>query len=313
MGIVTFTKVQRLGTHAIIALVGMSGSGKTYSAILIARGLVGATGKLAMLDTENGRGRMYANLGGGYDYGELSPPFTPERYIEAIKVAEDAGYDALIIDSGSHEWEGIGGTLEIADAGKTKDGDALKGLVKWANPKARHKRFVQALLNTRMHLIICLRAKEKMAQKGDKIISEGYISIQDKRFIYETTVQLFMSHEDQKKLGVPRLDKCPEDLLAAFPHNQKITVETGKKISDWVAGGIPIDHGLEALRRRAVETAECGMAMLETFWKELPTQEARMLKPYLENLKSIAASADEGKPVTFETLTAEPVTADEAE
>ncbi len=300
MPIVTFTKVQRLGTHAIIAVVGESGSGKTYSSILIARGLVGDKGKVAMLDTEAGRGRMYANLAGGYDYGELTPPFTPERYIEAIKGAEEAGYEALVIDSGSHEWEGIGGTLESADAGTTKDGKPLVGLIKWAAPKARHKRFVQALLNTRMHLIICLRAKEKLEQKGKDIVSAGYVSIQDKRFVYETTVQLFLPKDDRAKIGIPRLDKCPEDLLGAFPHGQKISVETGRKIAEWIAGGIAVDPALEALRHEAEEAADGGTDVLKAMWARLDKPRQKLLAPYMDNLKSIAATADADKPVTFE-------------
>ena len=304
MGLLTFTKAQRLGSHVIVAVVGESSSGKTYSSILLARGLVGEKGKLAMIDTETGRGRMYAKIA-DYDYAELTPPFTPERYIAAIKEAEEAGYDALILDSGSHEWEGIGGTLEVADNMKNKEGKALTGLVKWAEPKARHKKFVQSLLNTRMHLIICLRAKEKLKQievNGKKeIVSEGYVSVQDKRFIYETTVQLFLPKDNPKMLGIPRLDKCPEDLLGAFPPGQRISIDTGKRIAEWVAGGAPVDHATEALRREAEEAAEGGTAVLEVMWKRLTKPQQIALKPYMENIKSIAATADaESKPV-FET------------
>lgn len=292
MGIVSFTKVQRTGSHVILALFGESGSGKTYSAILLGRGLVGPEGKLALLDTETGRGKIYAKLANGYDYAELTPPYTPERYVESIKSAEDAGYGALIIDSLSHEWEGIGGVIEDADNGKNKDGDPLKGLVKWAKPKARHKRFVQALLNTRMHLIICMRAKEKLTQKGDKIVSEGYVSVQDKRFIYETTVQLFMPNDSPSTRGIPRLDKCPEDLLGAFKSGEKITVDTGKRISEWVAGGVPVDHAFEALKREAEEAADGGTDVLKALWERLTNAQKKALAPQMENLKSIAKTAD---------------------
>jgi hypothetical protein len=276
----------------------MSGSGKTYSAILLARGLAGPTGKVAFLDTETGRGKIYANLA-NYDYAELTPPFSPERYSEAIKVAEQAGYDVLVIDSLSHGWNGLGGTLEQADNAKSKSGEPLKGLIKWAEPKARHKKFVQTLLNTRLHLVICLRAKEKMVQKGDKIASEGYVSIQDKNFIYETTIQMFFSHEDPRRLGIPRLDKCPEDLLPAFPANERISVKTGEMIAAWVKGGIPVDHALETLRHEAEEAAEGGTAVLRVFWERLDKAQQKSLKPYMENLKSIAATADADVPVTF--------------
>lgn len=308
MGIVTFTKAQRKNTHILLSILGMSGSGKTYSAILIARGLVGPQGKIAMLDTETGRGLIYANMAGGYDHAELTPPYSPERYIEAIKQAEAVGYDALIIDSASAEWESIGGILELADSGTNKDGKALTGLIKWSQPKSRHKRWIQALLNTRLHLILCLRAKEKLVQKGSEIISGGYVSVQDKRFIYEMTIQIFLPNDvERDKIGIPRLDKCPEDLLPAFPPGQRITLDTGRRIAEWVAGGTPVDHEAEKLRREAEEVAEGGTAVLETLWRRLNNDQRRKLQPHMENCKSIAKTADdEAKSVTFEPSEREP-------
>lgn len=288
MPIVSFARAARKGSHVLIALYGESGSGKTYSAILLARGLVGPEGKVAMLDTETGRGLIYANLAGGYDYAELTPPFTPERYIEAIKTAEQAGYDALIIDSASHEWEGIGGVVETADASN------LQGLIKWASPKARHKKFVQALLTTRMHLILCLRAKEKMVQEGKTVRSEGFVSVQDKRFIFETTVQCFMPNTKNGNRGVPVVEKCPEDLMPAFPPGAKIGVKTGEVIREWVNGGAPVDHGLETLRREAEEAAEGGSKAFAAWWNRDDVKPRRdHLRAHLDNLKSIAKTADE--------------------
>jgi hypothetical protein len=196
----------------------------------------------------------------------------------------------------------VGGVLEIADSGKTKDGRALTGLVKWAAPKMRHRRFIQALLNTRLHLILCLRAKEKLKQVKidgkEEIVSDGWVSVQDKNFIFETTVQLFLPNDDPAKRGIPRLDKCPEDLLGAFPPGQRISIDTGRRIADWVAGGAPVDHATEALRREAEEAAEGGTAVLEVMWKRLAKPQQIALKPYMENIKSIAATADaESKPV----------------
>lgn len=291
MSIVTFGRAVRKGSHVIIGLYGESGSGKTYSAILLARGLVGPAGKLAMLDTETGRGLIYAKVAGGYDYAELTPPFTPERYVEAIRAAEAAGYEALVIDSASHEWEGLGGILETAEA------SGKQGLVKWAAPKARHKRFVQALLSTRMHLVLCLRAKEKLVQGRnpatgkEEIVSQGYVSVQDKRFIYETTVQLRM-HGNGKR-GTYVVEKCPEDLLGAFPEGAKISTETGKAIAEWVSGGAPVDHAMEALKREAEEAAAGGTEAFRTWWASDAVKPRRAaLRDFLPNLQSIAAEAD---------------------
>jgi hypothetical protein len=294
MPTVTFKPAVRKGAHVIITAYGESGCGKTLSLLRLGRGLVGPQGKLVMIDSETGRGMIYADaIPGGYDYAELTPPFTPERYIEAIADAEEAGYDALVLDSGSHEWIGIGGILEIADEGKSNSGKALSGLIKWAKPKARHKRYVQALLNSRMHLLISLRAKEKMVQKGDAIVSEGYVPIQDKRFIFETTVQLFLPvYPDRRQLGIPRVEKCPADLVAAFPDGQQISEETGRIIGEWVSGGEAIDHAFEALRRAGEESAAKGSKALDAWILTVGRLDKEKLKPIGANLRSIAAAAD---------------------
>lgn len=283
MAIITIEAFERKGSHALISLYGQSGSGKTLSAIYLARGLVGEKGKIAFLDTETGRGRIYANEAKGFGYAELTPPFTPERYVEAIKAIQDAGYDALVIDSASHEWDGIGGLIESADSSDKK------GLLKWANPKARHKKFVNSLLTTRMHLIICLRAKEKMVQTSSKeIVSEGFISIQEKNFMYDMTVQLHMTKD-----GHFEVDKCPKDLRGAFPVGQPISQLNGQKVAEWINGGLPIDSKLHDLKVEAEEAANRGLVVLESFWKRITPAQQKILQPNLANLKSIAKVSDE--------------------
>ncbi len=282
MSIITLEPFVRTGSHALISLYGPSGSGKTLSAIYLARGLVGEKGKIAFLDTETGRGRIYAKDAKGFTYAELTPPFTPERYTESVKTIEAAGFDALVLDSASHEWDGIGGTVETAD------NNGLKGLVKWANPKARHKKFVNSLLTTRMHLIICLRAKEKMVQRGKEVISDGWTSIQEKNFMYEMTVQLHMTEN-----GLFTIDKCPKDLLGAFPIGTPISELNGRRVAEWVDGGAPIDTALQALKVEAQEAAERGTTVLKAFWGRLNKMQQTSILHLMDNLKSVAAVADE--------------------
>jgi len=305
MSIVTFAPAARLGSHIIVTAYGVSGCGKTLSLLLLGRGLAGPNGKLGMIDTETGRGRIYAaRVPGGYLYGELTPPFTPERYIEAIDDAEKAGVEVLVLDSGSHEWEGFGGILEIADAGENREGKPLEGLVKWSRPKARHKKYVNRLLNSHMHLLIGLRAKEKMKQYTSKdvplpagvrvgdIISEGFTPIQDKRFIFETTVQLFLPLGSRADLGKPVVEKCPEDLWAAFPDGEQISEKTGELIRQWVAGGEPVDKELLTLRRQAEEAAGKGVEAMKAHWHKLGRATQARLVDQMDNLRSIAESAD---------------------
>lgn len=293
--IVTFERAKREGSHVLISMEGQSGTGKTYSAILLGRGIVGPNGKLGMLDTETGRGKYYADLAGGYEYGELTPPFSPERYVAGIKAAEAAGIECLIIDSGSHEWEGLGGLIDIADSGKTKSGSALTGLAKWAKPKGRHKRFMQTLLTTRMHLIICLRAKEKLIQrKGadgkEEIVSAGWFPVQDKYFSYEMTARLFFPDGGPK--GAPDLVKCPADLLGAFPAGGLVSVDAGARIAEWVRGGVPIDTEFNDLKREAEEAADGGATVLAAYWKRLTPSQRKKIERIGPNLRSIADTAD---------------------
>src|SRR5574343_1214819 len=111
MGILIIQPVQREGARTLTVLSGVSGSGKTLTGLLYGYGMTNCdASKLGFLDTENGRGKLYADeLPAPYLYGELKPPFSPDRYIKAIEEFSAAGVEVLVIDSGTHEWEGIGG------------------------------------------------------------------------------------------------------------------------------------------------------------------------------------------------------------
>lgn len=321
MPIITFKPVERRGSRVIITAYSDSGGGKTLSLLRLGRGLVGPEGKLCMIDTENGRGRIYAGaVPGGYDYAELTAPFSPDRYIAAINDAEEAGYGACVIDSGSHEWSEIGGVLEMADASNTQ------GLLKWAAPKAKHKKYVARLLRSQMHILISLRAKEKYVQlkKGDAlpdgmkvgdIYSEGLIPVQDKRFVYETTIQLFFPTGGTR--GVPSLRwpefKCPADLEGAFPPGEQITEETGHMIAEWVAGGTPVDRQYEQLKRRAEDAASIGTEEYREWWTSVGREVRERLADIHDNNKSIAAEADKRLSDTVTGITADASGASDAE
>ena len=75
MGILNIAPAERAGAHLLIQLYGPPRSGKTYTALRIARGMVGPTGRIGMLDTESGRARLYSDkVPGGFAVGELTPP-----------------------------------------------------------------------------------------------------------------------------------------------------------------------------------------------------------------------------------------------
>lgn len=304
--ILNIVQAKRLGSKILIAIHGESGSGKTLSALLMARGIVGPEGKIALLDTENKRGLVYTDdVPNGYLHADLTAPFTPERYTKAIKEIEESGADIGVLDSASHEWEGIGGLIEIADAQTTRKGDPLTGLAKWSGPKGRHKKFYQRLIRSNIHWIILMRSQEKLAQeeqfvasknKIEKVIvSKGYFPIQEKRFKFDMTVQLFMPQgATSEECGRYKVEKCPRSLLPAFPDGEQTTIETGERIREWLDRGGQIDGELEALRKAGEEAADEGRDAFLKWWNlENTKKNWEKLKPFIGNFQSIAKEADD--------------------
>ena len=229
-------KATRQGVKPLIGLFSESGCGKTYSSLLLARGLVGPDGKIVMIDTESGRGSLYADvLPGGYDVLELREPFSPDRYIEAVQAVEKSGVSVGILDSGSHEWEGLGGVLDMAAEREAKSGKP--GLHNWREPKMAHAKFMLKLLQSPIPWIICLRAKYKTkqtknAQGRTEIVKDDYTTpIQADDFVFEMT-----AHGEILQDHTFRLTKCSHpSLRQAMPNNEPMAVRHGEMLAAWCA------------------------------------------------------------------------------
>ena len=184
-----FEKAMRKKAKLRLALTGPSGSGKTYSALLVAKGI---GGKVAFIDTEKGSASLYSDIA-DFDVLELDPPFSPERFIEAIKSAEDAGYETLVLDSITHEWGGVGGCLELVDTiAKAKyRGNSWSA---WSEINPRHRLFLDAILRSPMHIIATMRSKTETAQVEEngrkKVAKLGMKSEQRDGVEYEFTTVL---------------------------------------------------------------------------------------------------------------------------
>lgn len=309
MPTVNFAKAQARRRQVLICLIGESSSGKTYSALLLAWGLARGLKKDGvpyLLDTENGRGEAYSDddTVGGYIYGELTPPFTPERFIEGIGDAAAAGADVLVTDTFSHEWEGLGGIIDIADNSKTKAGDALSGLAKWSGPKGRHKKLMHFLGRNNLHHILALRAKDDMVQEDqvdDKgltkktIVNKGKKSVQEKRFKFEMTVQIIMEDGEDRE-GYYRVSKCPKNLRHIFKTGDRITMKTGEMLANWANNRKPIDHALEKLRLEGETAAAGGKEAFLKWWQSKPVEAHRKnLKQFSGNFESIVKASDDDK------------------
>ena len=192
-----FTKATRKKARLRLALTGPSGSGKTYSALLLAKGI---GGRIAVIDTEHDSASLYAGLPDmpEFDALNLAPPFTPERFTQAVATAEAAGFDVLILDSITHEWNGAGGCLELVDeiARAKFKGNSWSA---WNEVTPRHRDFLDAMLRSPLHIIATMRSKTETAQTEEngrkKVVKLGMKSEQRDGFEYEMTVVLDLVHD----------------------------------------------------------------------------------------------------------------------
>lgn len=289
-----FRKAVRQAVPMLIGLSGPSGSGKTFSGLLLAAGIAGDKGRVAMIDTENGRGAMYADsptivnyLPQGYEYARLDPPFPPKTYTDAIDAAEKAGITVCLVDSASHEWDGIGGCEEIAEE------KAIKGQPNWKVAKKLHKRFMMRCLASSMHIIFCLRAREKVqyvktAQGKTEIVPIGIQPICEKNFMYEMLVSMRVEEETHYAIPV----KVPEPLVHLFPKATLITKALGIRIRQWNETGSPLPE-FEQITKLARVAAEQGVDVYKEFYAELtPKQKQHLRNTTHDENKQIATAAD---------------------
>lgn len=214
----------RLGLSAV------SGAGKTYSALLIAYGITNDWSKIAVVDTENDSASLYSDLG-QYNVLPLQSPYTPERYIEAIKACEDAGMEVIIIDSITHEWEGKGGILEIHNQ---MTGNSFTN---WASLTPRHQKFIDAILSSKCHVITTVRRKQDYEMSKDsngkvKVEKAGLKEITREGFEYELTLNL--------ELDVKHNATASKDRTGLFIDKPQFvpTIETGRVIKQWCESGV---------------------------------------------------------------------------
>jgi hypothetical protein len=230
-------RAERKKSKLRVGMSGPSGSGKTYSALLVARGLASSWDKIALIDSESGRGELYSDLG-EYNIITLEAPFTPERYIEAIRAAEEAGMEVIVVDSTSHEWDGPGGCLEINEklaAAKFK-GNTWAA---WSETTPRHRRFIDSIVASKAHIITTARSKTDTIQTEDKKIKKvGLKEIQREGFEYELTVNFNLDRDGHNAIA-------SKDNTHLFDARDPfvISIETGKELKAWSESGadIPVD------------------------------------------------------------------------
>lgn len=207
-----------------VALIGPSGAGKTYSALTLAAGI---GGPVCLLDTESGRGKIYADE---FDYGyvELAEPRSPERYIEAIGAIAAQGIRTLIIDGMFHEWQYI---LNALDSLPDKN-----EFTRWGKLTPRHDKFLSTIQEAPMHIIACLRGKDKyelVEEGGKKKPKKLGVGPQFREgFEYDCHVAFILDVDGNTAIPVKDNTHFFEIL------NRRLTREDGQKLAKWVSGGV---------------------------------------------------------------------------
>lgn len=225
-----FHRATRKKAKLRLAICSPSGAGKTYSSLLIAMGL---GGKIAFIDTERSSGELYSNLC-EYDVCQLEPPYTPEKYVQAIKFAEKAGFTTIIIDSLTHAWAGSGGILEEVDKRKGRGND----FTAWRDITPMHNSLVDAMLQSTSHIIATMRTKTAYDMVKDektgkiKPVKIGLAPVQRDGMEYEFTAVLDLDLEKH-------MATASKDRTGLFDGKYFVpTEQTGKDLLAWLEDGV---------------------------------------------------------------------------
>jgi hypothetical protein len=306
-------KATRKRAKARIGISGASGSGKTYSSLLIAFGLCSGkeNPKIGVIDTENSSAELYApnfeHLGGYYVI-QLFPPYDPQKYIDAIHAFERENFDVIIIDSLSHAWAGTGGLLEQRD--KLID-TGSNSFSSWRDISPLHNRLVETILTSSAHIIATFRAKTAyvVAQDGDKtrIIKAGLAPVQRPGIEYEFTTFFELTEDHNCKATKDRTGLFDQQIFVP-------TIETGQKISEYLNSGVDPVHVFIDEMKKATTLEE-----LKVIWDRISPEVVRLntrdrervvsIKNELKEKLSKTAPPTVTSPLKTATITPSPGTA----
>lgn len=236
----TFRPAKREKIPLLLGVAGGTGSGKTYSALRLARGIAKGE-RFGFIDTENGRGQHYADEFPEMQHGAIEAPFRPAAYAEAIEAA-DKLFSVIVVDSASHEWAGDGGCLDWQE--ELMRGEESRRLMSWIEPKKAHKRMVTRLLQVNAHVILCFRAEPKVEMvrvnnrwefvpKKSLTGLDGWLPVSEKNLPYELTASFLLMADAP---GVPKPIKLQAQHRPLVPLDAPLTEEVGAALAAWAAG-----------------------------------------------------------------------------
>lgn len=253
-----------------IGCQGASGSGKTYSALLLAYGITNDWSKIAVVDTENKSSSLYSHLG-RFNLVDFKPPYSPERYLQAIDLCINQGIEVIILDSISMEWE------FILEAHSQLTGNSYTN---WAKFTPRHQKFINAILQADVHIVCTLRAKQDYVltpNKDGKLVPEkvGMKAIQRDGVDYELTLVFEIDHKSNAT--------ATKDRTGLFMGKPEfvITEDTGRTILEWCNQGEIIVRDYETLIKACSTFEE-----LRNFYESVSTEIQHQFKDQFNERKS---------------------------
>lgn len=275
-------KAKREKIYVKLALMAPSGGGKTYGSLRLSKGMAeeikketGKDAKILMVNTEQKRGYYYANEF-DYDIVDLEAPYEPEKFVDVIKFAQDEGYDILILDSTSPEWDGAGGCLEL----QQKAGGTYQA---WGKITPRHDRFIHAIADSPMHIIATMRGKDQYEmntdEKGKKTVQKlGVGAKQRDGFEYEFTCTFLI---DQKT----STSEAQKDNTHLFQNRGAILLseQDGRDLIKWANEG----EGYTPIDRNSI-TPEVSND-LDTIKKQITAKAVELGGSKNESVKAIGA------------------------
>jgi hypothetical protein len=252
-----------------MAIAGPSGAGKTFTALRLATGM---SDRVAVIDTEHGSAAKYADR---FDFFTVSlgPPYSPERYVEMIETAEAEGMELVVIDSLSHAWKGEGGILEIVDQIKARNKGGGGGFAAWSDATPRHRKLIDAILSTSIHVIATMRSKMEYAMEKDdsgnmRVRKKGMAPVQRENIEYEFDIFAEMDMEHRMIVSKSRFDQLQDAVI------EKPGEDVAHQIRAWVSSGEPTD------REKAVAEVEAALDQIGA-----PSDRREDAKKYVSTLK----------------------------
>lgn len=266
----TDSPAARVATPLFTGIVGPSGTGKTFSALRLATGMQRVTGgEIFGIDTESNRMLHYAPLPGekadpmrgkfAFRHVPFAAPYGSLRYLAAIRYCASKGAKNIVIDSGSHEHDGVGGVLEqhaaeverlVKENSRSADANKMQA---WGAPKGNRRKLINALLTElNVNCTFCYRAKPKLhiASKAEKaagaegVSPKGFCAIAGEEFIFEMMVKFVLLPGSR---GIPtwksdfpgeqEMMKIPEQFMHIFERAAPLSEDIGQQMAEWAAGG----------------------------------------------------------------------------